>query len=537
MTCEASADTMLGDFGGATLDYLGIRARMQRGPTGEYLVSFVRAGGAERWQARVERSVGSHRYQQYLARDGDAWLRLPVAWDVEERRWMHMNGAFLTPDPVEPAPGASGVRADYDRHVTRWNDNCIYCHNVAPNPGLDAASGRFDSRVAELGIACEACHGPGGDHVRRNTSPLRRYALHLGFGRRDPSIVHPGRLSPARSADVCGYCHGQRITADIARVHRDGDAFVPGEPLSSHSRPLARDTTLNGEPGVFASRFWNDGTPRLTAYEYQGLLASPCHARGKLTCESCHAMHDSDPASQLRRDRGGDAMCTACHAKFAAANELRQHTRHDPAGSGARCRACHMPDIVYGLVGARISHRIEAPDPAANARDARPDACTLCHADRSRAWAITASKGRAPEATDDATHDATSGAEIPEVTRMLLAGDPIERAVAAHALGSPASPAPVAPRVGLLLDAMLADDYPAVRATAWRAYRTLLATQSDVRLPAAIAFTPTDARAERETEVRELASALPARLLFAPDAALVANLRPLARAVAIEIGE
>ena len=117
----------------------------------------------------VARTVGSHRYQQYLAKEGDTYWRLPVAWHVEEKRWFPMTGAFLfSDDATHRAPGrpvfGGGV---FDRHVTRWNDNCVFCHNVAPNPGLDAATGRFDTTTAELGIACEACHGPGGGARRR----------------------------------------------------------------------------------------------------------------------------------------------------------------------------------------------------------------------------------------------------------------------------------------------------------------------------------------------------------------------------------
>ena len=73
---------------------------------------------------------------------------------------------------------------DFDRHVTRWNDNCVFCHNVAPNPARDPGSGRFDTSVAELGVACEACHGPGAEHVARNGNPLRRWTLQVERRRR-----------------------------------------------------------------------------------------------------------------------------------------------------------------------------------------------------------------------------------------------------------------------------------------------------------------------------------------------------------------
>jgi len=90
-----------------------------------------------------------------------------------------MTGAFLFPDdaaiddPGRPIYG-SGV---FDRHVTRWNDNCVFCHNVAPNPGRDPSSGAFKTTVAELGIACESCHGPGAAHVRAHPDAPRGSGL------------------------------------------------------------------------------------------------------------------------------------------------------------------------------------------------------------------------------------------------------------------------------------------------------------------------------------------------------------------------
>ncbi|HEX6242441.1 MAG TPA: hypothetical protein VFZ61_16125, partial [Polyangiales bacterium] len=270
MTQLASERSVRGDFQQRELDYFGVRAQLTRGHDGGFRVAYQLPGSLPE-QFEIVMTVGSRRYQQYIARRGAELVRLPVAYHLEEQRWFHMNGAFLTPDPATPL-----ARADFERHVTRWNDNCVFCHNVAPNPGKRRGhdGDHFDTQVAELGIACEACHGPGEEHARANANPLRRYALHLG-GRADPSIVNPARLSAARALDVCGRCHGQRITDDVERFLRQGDPFVPGDDLALYSAPLWRDTTLQGET-AFTTRFWPDGTPRLTAYEYQGTLQSPC---------------------------------------------------------------------------------------------------------------------------------------------------------------------------------------------------------------------------------------------------------------------
>jgi predicted CXXCH cytochrome family protein len=539
MTQEASTTSVLGNFDGTSLDYLGVRARMQRGTRGEFLMSFSAAGGSERWLAQVERSVGSHHYQQYLARVDDVYFRLPIAWDVAENRFIHMNGAFLTADPDLAANGGRVARVDYNRHVTRWNDNCVFCHNVHPNPGLDPATGRFDTQVAELGVACEACHGPGAEHVSVNANPLRRYALHAGAGP-DTTIRNPARMPAARSAQVCGRCHGQRMTKDIERVHRQGDPFVPGDDLAHYSTPLARDTRQNGQPGLFAQRFWSDGTPRLTAYEYQGYLQSPCAKDPSFSCESCHAMHAGDPNGQLRPDRAGNALCTSCHSELAMPLTAAQHTRHSAAGSAARCVSCHMPNLVYGLVSVRLSHRIEIPQPARQAADGRPDACTLCHIDRTRGWAEVALRTLWPRTPAASRAIGSAYAELPEQAHRLLAGDPIERAVAADALGrtgTQAAAAYSANVIGLLSDALVSDPYPAVRAIAKRSLQQVLGRAHPDSAKALGAYTATDSSVERQAALSAVLRSLNPAEVAVPEASLRTRLRAMSEQAAIEIGE
>lgn len=521
MTQEARGGAVLGAFDGRTLDYFGWRFRFAREGDAPRIEAEGPDGQTRAWT--VDRTVGSHRYQQYLARDGDTFWRLPVAWHVEEARFFPMNGAFLTPDP-DRFPASI---EDVERHVTRWNDNCVFCHNVAPNPGRDA-TGRFETEVAELGVACEACHGPGGEHVARNTNPLRRYWLHY-VEDDDPTLVDPGALDATRASDVCGRCHGQRKTDDLETLLTEGDPFVPGEDLARHSEPLWMDTTLNGE-AIFAARFWDDGTPRLTAYEYQGWLQSPCARDPSFGCASCHAMHEGDPAGQIRPGAEGDGACTSCHAD----HEGRAHTGHDDAMQ-VLCVDCHMPRVVYGVLDAHRTHRIESPHPTRDAELGRPDACTSCHADRTTVWAERAHARLWPEATTDTVSDDTASgtasddtASLPALQRLLLAGDPIARALAADALGRAALVSRPLARAALL-DAMRHDPYPAVRRMAFRSLRRL---EDDP--PPWTDFDPTATADERARACDALAE----RTTVSPlDTALVARARALAAQTPLWIGE
>ena len=517
-------------------------------PTGAFRMTFTSATDATRPPviAVVSRAIGSRRYQQYLTRIGDAEYRLPVAFHVGDRRWFHMNGAFPFADPQpagdrtrrrrsspvrRPAAGSlatfvAGLArlggSEYARHVTRWNDNCVFCHNVAPNPGRDPATGRFRTEVAEMGIACEACHGPGAAHASANRDPVRRYSLHLGAGG-DPTIVNPSRLSPARAADLCGRCHGQRITDDIARFIDHGDPFVPGDDLALWSAPLWQETPLGAERAPFAPRFWADGTARLTAYEYQGLLQSPCTQRGTLTCTSCHGMHDGDPRGQLRPAATGDGACTGCHRQLAGAAAQAKHSHHLAASgtaSGAGCVDCHMPRIVYG--DPRPAPQPPHRGPRSGARGGARPSRRLHRMPRRRDAGLGGGRRAAAlggrrrdqerpgrERPAGGAGDDAAGGEGP--LAKILSGDPIERAVAADALGRsrvPAGPDARAVRVGRLLEVMAGDDYPAVRYLAARALGQLWPAPA-LASPLA-GYDPNGAAGDRQRAVAQLRASLPA---------------------------
>lgn len=500
MTQAAEGDAVLAPFAGEELVTLGFRATMSRTAEGRPHVRIERLepdpGAAPLLDADVELTVGSHRYQQYVARldrggGPDDRFRLPVAWHVELQRWIHINDAFLTPE------GAWGEQADYLRHLSRWNDNCIFCHNTEPVPGRDPVTLAFESRVAELGIACEACHGPASAHVERHAWPLRRLLAGVVGEGGDASIAHPGRMSASLHADVCGRCHGNRIAADLGAVLEHGDGFLPGEPLAGVSRPIYRDASLADLPErPFASRFWPDGTPRLSAYEYQALLLSPCHQdRGPspgLTCGDCHTMHGPEPSMQLWAGHDTAAVCERCHAPASLSDAAAPggHGRH---GAAVGCDGCHLPRITYGLLEGMASHRPTRPRPQdLLGRHDQPDACTQCHVDRSRRWAadaLAAWSGDPPAPRSASTPEPLATLDLPrDLPQLVLdlhGGDPIQRALAAHAFARPEPPVAPAERMAWLVDA-LEDDYPAVRWFAFRGLRRLAPAAADPRVQAAL---------------------------------------------------
>lgn len=475
MTQVASRQTVMAPFSGEQLEVQGVRAQMDW--DGDAPMVRIYQGEEELLTGTVRLTVGSHRYQQYVAEirgpkappdavvgstlgeHGTLW-RLPVAWYPEYGRWIHMNTAFLEPDEFEPD--------SYFRHLNRWNDNCVFCHNVDPVPGKVGQS-PFETEVAELGIACGSCHGDGRRHVAALREPWR-----AAFGRPLSSdMTHPGELDAPRANDVCGRCHGQRIAHDLDSVLAGGDGFAPGMELGAISRPIEADSTINGQPvPAFESRFWSDGSPRLSAYEYQALVGSACAADGGgISCGDCHDMHRAGPSDsrepmQLLQSVANDpdSPCATCHPSV-------QHGGHDKIDAG--CVDCHMPPQTYGLLSALISHRIQSPRPASLVgRDDQGDACTSCHVDRSRSWAVEGLQAIGFEPVREVATPALHEAWASRVELDLVGGDPIQRALSASALGSSRAAGNVNRRARWLVEA-LEDDYAVVRVVAHRGLEAL----------------------------------------------------------------
>jgi predicted CXXCH cytochrome family protein len=322
-----------------------------------------------------------------------------------------------------------------------------------------------------------------------------------------------------RSVQVCGHCHGQRLPVEregIRAILKKGDPYTPGEDLSRHFLPVTQQTMLGDFS--FAGRFWADGSPRLTAYEYQGVLRSPCYLRGELTCLSCHTMHAGDPRGQLRPDLPGDAICTQCHREYVGAR-LAAHTRHKTEGSGSRCVACHMPPVVYGIMTWHPTHEISSPEPGSAAALRKPESCTLCHSGRSLAWASEWSQRYWPRTAEHNAPPLEDAERLaaPELARALFAGDVVYRTLAAERLSAPSPDPEVADRVVPLLAELLTDPYPNVRRTARNALARLTGRAD---LPEAL-----DPVERRDATRRELQAAArrPAPLAgwpFLPDGAL-----------------
>lgn len=497
MTQVAAPDTVRADFDGVRVGEVhGRPMRLERrGRT--FWAEFDDPG----WEGpgarpRITRQVvmitGSHHQQIYWYATGhDRVLNvLPGAYLIAEDRWVPRSMVVLHP-PDQRVAMSNG----------HWNAICIACHTTHGKTKFDTPyrsrpidTQAVDTTVAEFGIACESCHGPSEAHVEANQSPLRRYRLYFS-DRPDPTIVLPTRLDPRRGSQVCGQCHSVWEFYDQAgerQANAWGFPYRPGDELTD-TRFVAQPTVDMTSPAMtrllddtdyVRGSFWSDGVIRVSGREYNGLLDSPCFREATdpartLSCFSCHTMHKTpdDPRSvaswaethQVSADKDGNGACVTCHQDVG--QNLTAHTRHEAASTGSTCYNCHMPYASYGLMKALRSHTISSPTATESVETGRPNACNLCHLDRTLAW--TADRLHEWYGTPRPPLDAQAQTVAASLLWMLK-GDAGQRALTAWSLGwQPAREASGTSWMVPYLAELLNDPYDTVRFIASRSLRSL----------------------------------------------------------------
>jgi predicted CXXCH cytochrome family protein len=475
MTQIAAADTVKADFHDVVLTNDGVRfvlsqtsdefwVRMERPSSGP-----ARNASTETLDVRIGLVTGSHHMQVFWVPggEGNSQIGFPFTWLLPEKRWVQRNTTFVRPPEVV-------------HRSEVWNLVCSRCHATGTEPRMDAASRTMDTRVGELGIACEACHGPGERHVEARLAAQSDKAMAPDAQTLRNEIVHPKKITPGRAAQVCGFCHSMKWFDNSHNWRQTGFRFRPGDDLEE-STPIIRPSRVEAVPALadYLARnpellrdfFWPDGMIRVSGREYNGLIESPCYEGGQFSCLSCHSLHESDPDDQLSARGKDNRACTQCHERFNEPAQLTAHTHHQVGSTGSECYNCHMPHTAYGILKAIRSHQISNPRVADDVATGRPNACNLCHLDRPLHWTTDYLRKwygqEMPTLPDNVMN-------VSHVVRLALSGDAGQRVLAAwHAGWSPALEISqrdwVAPILGQLLD----DPYAAVRIVAERALRKL----------------------------------------------------------------
>ncbi len=372
MTRGTAQSEVLGDFRNGTRFSKYGRSYEMSSRDGRYFITVTRRG-SDPETFEVNYTLGARRFQGYLSKlpDGRIYV-LPAFWRVETAQWIDFKE--ITPLPDD----------DHDfRQI--WNVNCFNCHatNLAQN--FDRTTLTYKTTWTEMGIGCEACHGPGRDHIalmiRWEKDPASKPEYDTSKANRQLGsllrIFSPRTAERRQIFDACGYCHGNKTNYFTG--------FKPGGLYEDYALPFLVSEPIPREDPQ--GDYWPDGRP--TRFNRpQALTESGCFRKGQAVCTDCHLAHGArnDHALKLPFERS-NGLCTQCHTGLTEPAALGAHTHHPPESTGSHCVECHMSDVNWRLMNRRRDHTFSPPVPEITGRYGTPNPCTTCHDTRTPEWA------------------------------------------------------------------------------------------------------------------------------------------------------
>jgi len=358
----ADSHAVLGNFNDAHFEHFGSESRFFT-RDGKYFVETDNAKG-ELETFPIAYTFGHYPLQQYLIEFPDGRLQpLSISWDSRPaaeggQRWFH-----LYPDEK--------IAHDDPLHWTgafqNWNSRCASCHSTNLQKNYRADTDRYDTHWQEINVGCEACHGPGSQHVAwangKRSLPNSGLTIDIGKVWEPKDGIRPipqlADTPLSTQLQVCAGCHSRRSELQQPDVTHD---YFDNYTLS----PLLDE------------RYFADGQMREEVYVSGSFLQSRMHAN-HVSCTNCHEPH----SGKLRAS--GNQLCLQCHQPQTYQTE--KHFFHKEDSAGARCVNCHMPQQTYMGVDVRRDHSFRVPDPVASVRYGVPNTCTQCHQGKSDQWA------------------------------------------------------------------------------------------------------------------------------------------------------
>jgi predicted CXXCH cytochrome family protein len=365
-----------------------------------------------------------------IALPADKRFRFEVTNTSELRRAVDDELGFLGAPPARPADDARTLLALLMRRTRE----------------------RFDgSRLVELGIGCEDCHGAARQHVEDPGHVHPTFNVESDFMR----VRAPGGGAPTRA---------QNINRTCERCHT---VLFSGYPWTWEGHELRRDP----------------GGSSITSGEARNFLLSPCSR--ELSCASCHDPHTRDSEQTLDALAGpkGTRLCTSCHRSLASSAAVAAHTHHPLGSAGSQCLNCHMPKKNMGLdYSLTRYHRIGSPTDRDRVQGDRPLECALCHADKSVAFLVSTMERWYKKRYDRAALERLYGPDLSvnAIVATLERGKAHEKAVAIAVAGQNKMHA----ALPLVVDE-LDDPYPLIRYYAQKAIGEIVGQKPplDMQLP------------------------------------------------------
>ena len=314
----------------------------------------VRGGDEEKSYPIVEVLGGKNVYYFLTLLERGRLQVLPLAYDVNRKEWFDTTASAVR---HFTGSGSRDEAIDWMDIPLTFNTSCFSCHVSQLTTNYDLETDTYHTVWKEPGINCETCHGPSGEHVRQfqKAAVENKKPKELG-------LISTKNFDTDQIEGMCGPCH--------AKMRPVTAGFKPGEKFFDHYDLVVMEN----------DDFYPDGRDLGENYTFTGWRMNKCAESGKLDCMHCHTSSGRDRFAGNKANQA----CLPCHDDLV--NNVSAHSHHKPDSEGSKCKTCHMPKTEFARM-IRHDHSFRSPTPKTTIAHKSPNACNVCHTDKSAVWA------------------------------------------------------------------------------------------------------------------------------------------------------
>ncbi len=276
---------------------------------------------------------------------------IPLAYDVNRKAWYNNPQSAVR----HFGEGITDEALPWKDRMYTFNTSCYSCHVSQLNTNFDLTTDSYKTTWKEAGINCETCHGPSSEHVRLFQNAKEGETFD------DIGLIVTKTFTKEQHNSACAPCH--------AKMSPITPSYMPGDPYFDNY-----DLTTLENPD-----FYPDGRDLGENYTYTSWMQNKCNRESDLHCVICHTS-----SGRNRFADNPNAACASCHKENA--ENVVEHSGHKAGSQGAICVNCHMPQTEFGRM-IRTDHSFRPPMPEATIKFGSPNACNICHTDKSPEWA------------------------------------------------------------------------------------------------------------------------------------------------------
>lgn len=416
MNVKAEEQSVKGDFSGgesARIQYRGGLGEFYR-KDGNYMMKLTRDKVVREF--KINRTLGSRVHQYYIGvlengpeAEGHAFRVtdhvLPFGYELTMKEWIPITHA-------EGQEGKDDERDDPFETPSRlpYDASCSMCHTTPPMGNLMLAMFKRFAAYSPRTI-----HFEGSNYVDQSHPGKVRLSLPKGAQLTPQNVKRLVNELTDQGLELITEKNAASLGITCEACHLGAKAHVENEDLlppffpsgphvfsagSSDKEVWGRNAANknftcarchSGSRPQYAS-----GVATWNSTEYSDALRGHCYqpekakARGMqiLTCVSCHNPHETIGRRWTKSPTFDRDACVRCHTQYEDEAVAQNHTHHPIGSSGSDCMNCHMPKINEGLGDMVRTHAILKPTDTRMLDANQPNACNMCHVEKSIDWTL-----------------------------------------------------------------------------------------------------------------------------------------------------